>query len=197
MKLIQDNPGHNWHTDDTAKLFIARTGELNEAPKTISCFVTNDSLNSGEVIEVEFTQLEFIAPAVFGDSRPSLGGRSTRWTGSAYKYALYQHGSTYEIYPAIVIIETHGGGTQGYYIKTLTAVDTWRHFAHVLPTETLWNICHDLSRMYANARYIERKIIHTQFLQGRLKRVRRNKRLFVEVLPERMDEVSIAGGPSR
>lgn len=190
MKLIQDNPGHNWHTDDPAKLFFARTGELTEAPKTMNCFVMNDSLNSGESIEIEFDHLGFVAQALFGDSRPSLASGNTKWTGSAYKYAIYRHTPAFGVYPAIVIIETHGAGTQGYYIKTLTAVQTWAHLTHTLPAETLWNICHDLCRMYANARYVERKAVHAQFLEGRLKKVRRQHRIFVELLPERPNEVS-------
>jgi len=142
----------------------------------------HDSLNRGEFIEVEFDSLEFLATGMFGDARPA--GGDTRWTGDSYEHAIYR--CTRQSYRAIVIIETHGGGTQGYYIATLTADETWTGLARSLPSGTLWNICHDLCRMYQNARYVERQIIYTQFLHGRLKKRRRRNRVYVQVLPEPM-----------
>lgn len=183
MKLIQDVPGHNWRTDDPARLYIDRTGHLTEAPQTLKCFVMHDSLNQGEFIEIEFDSLEFLATAMFGEGRLSPGGGSTRWTGSSYKHAIYRCTRRFS-YRAIVIIETHGGGTQGYYIATLTTDETWAHLAQSLTSETLWNICHDLCRMYQNARYVERKKTYMQFLQGRLKKRRRGQTSYVEVLAE-------------
>jgi hypothetical protein len=47
----------------------------------------------------------------------------------------------------------------------------------------LWNICHDLCRMYANARHVERNKTHTEFVEGRLKKRRRGQTAYVEVLP--------------
>jgi hypothetical protein len=184
MKLVQDHPGYNWRTDDPARLHISGTGHLAEAPIALKCFVMHDSLNRGESIEVEFDCLEFLATAMFGHGRLSPGGGNTWWTGSAYQHAIYRCTRPFSSRGSIVIIETHGGGTQGYHIATLTAAETWAGQALSLPTETLWNICHDLCCMYHNARYVERQTIYTQFLQGRLKKRRRSNRLCVHVLPE-------------
>jgi hypothetical protein len=182
LRLIQNHPGHNWHTDDPAMLYMRNTGHLAEPPQTLNCFVLHDSLNGGEFIEIELERLEFIASAMFGEARPS--GGSTKWTGDAYRHAIYRYTRPYSSYGAIVIIETHGGGTQGYYIRTLTAVETWSHLAATLTSELLWNVCHDMCRMYDNARYVERHRIYAQFLQGRLKKRRRGGRVSVQVLPE-------------
>jgi hypothetical protein len=182
MRLIQDHPGWNWRTDDPARIHIDRTGHLTEAPTTIKCFRMHDTVNGGEFHEVEFDRLEFLAAAMFGEGRPSGGG--VKWTGSAYKHAIYRHTRPFTSYTSIVMIETHGGGTQGYYIATLTADETWTHLTHSLSSEMLWNICHDLCKVYENARFIERQTIHQQFLQGRLKKRRRRKNYYVQVVPE-------------
>jgi hypothetical protein len=182
MKLTQDHAGENWHTEDPATLYIKHSGLLSEPPLTLTCFVMNDSLNRGEFIEVMFEHLEFLAAAMFGEGRLSPCGGTTKWIGSAYKHAIYRYKRSVVSSGSIVIIEAHGGGTQGYCINTLTAVETWTHLACALPSEMLWNICHDLCQMYANARYVERQKIHLQFLQGRLKKRRRNNRLHVELV---------------
>ena len=184
MKLVQDHPGYNWRTDDPARLHISRTGHLPEAPLALKCLVMHDSLNRGERVEVEYASLEFLATAVFGEGRLSPGEGNTRWTGDSYKHAIYRYSQPFSSRGSIVIIETHGGGTQGYHIATLTAAEMWVGLALSLPSESLWNICHDLCRMYHNARYVERQTIYTQFLQGRLKKRRRRHKVYVQVLAE-------------
>ncbi len=184
MKLIQEHPRYNWRTDDPARLYVSGTGHLTEAPPALKCFVMHDSLNRGDCIDVEFDRLEFLAAAMFGQGRLSSPEGNTRWTGSAYQHAIYRYKQPFSSRGSIVIIEVHGGGTQGYHISTLTADETWVRLAHSLPSEMLWNICHDLCRMYGNARYIERQTIYAQFLQGRLKKRRRRHKVYVQVLPE-------------
>ena len=190
MELIQDFPGYNWHTDDPARLYFPRTGHLTGAPLALKCFVMHDSLNRGECIEVEVDRLEYLATAKFGQGRLSPGGGNTRWTGDAYQHAIYRYTEPFSSRGSIVIIETHGGGTQGYHLATLTAAETWAGLARSLLSETLWNICHDLCRMYQNARYVERQTIYRQFLQGRLKRRRRSHKVYVQVLPEQKGDGS-------
>jgi hypothetical protein len=183
MRLIQEHAGWNWHTDDPAKLYVKDTGNNPEPPKILKCYVMHDSLNYGEFIEVEFEKLEFLALAMFGAGRASSSGSNTKWTGDAYKHGIYRCLRPFSGHPAIVIIEVHGGGTQGYYWNTLTAHETWIHLADVLSSEALWNICHDLCQMYHNARNVERRKLHRQFLEGRPRKRRRNHDLYVEVLP--------------
>lgn len=182
MRLIQDRAGENWHSDDPAGLYIDRTGHLAEPPQKLRCFVLHDSLNKGDVLEIEIARLEFMAAAMFGEARGN-----PKWTGDAYRHAIYRYTPEFSAYPTIVVVETHGGGTQGYYIRTLTAVETWSHLASTLPSELLWNVCRDLCDMYHNARYVEQHRIHCQFVEGRLKKRRRRNRVYVEVLPERAD----------
>ncbi|MCU1299454.1 MAG: hypothetical protein JWO91_3732 [Acidobacteriaceae bacterium] len=124
MRLIQEHTGWNWHTDDPARLFIKNSGSNTEAPKMLECYVMHDSLNHGEFIEVEFEKLEFLASALFGAGRVSSLGSNTKWTGEAYTGEAYKDGiyrclRPFSGHPAIVIIEVHGGGTQGYYWNTL------------------------------------------------------------------------------
>jgi hypothetical protein len=184
MRLIQERPGWNWYTDDPAKLHIKDSGSSIETPKTLKCYVMHDSVNCGESIEVEFENLEFLASAIFGLGRPSSPGSNTKWTGDAYKHGIYRCMRPFSAHPVIVIIEAHGGGTQGYYWNTLTAYETWTHLANILPTEALWSVCHDLCQMYHNARSVERRKIHREFLEGRLRKRRRNRTAHIEVLPK-------------
>jgi hypothetical protein len=183
MRLIQKYAGWNWHTDDPAKLSIKDSGNSTEAPKILKCYVMHDLLNHGEFVEVEFEKLEFLASAMFGAGRPSQPGSNTKWTGDAYKHGIYRCLRPSPGQPAIVIIEVHGGGTQGYYWNTLAAHEMWIHLADILSSEALWNICHDLCGMYHNARSAERGKLQRQFLEGRLRKRRRNRILHVEVLP--------------
>jgi hypothetical protein len=57
------------------------------------------------------------------------------------------------------------------------------HLADILSSEALWNVCHDLCQMYHSARNVERRELHRQFLEGRLRKRRRNHNLYVKVLP--------------
>jgi hypothetical protein len=183
MRLIQEHTGWNWHTDDPAKLHIRDSGSNTEARNMLERHVMHDSASYGEFIEVEVEKLEFLASAMFGVGRVSSPGSNTKWTGDAYKHGIYRWRRPFSVCPAIVIIEVHGGGTQGYYWNTLTAHETWTHLADILSSEALWNVCHDLCQMYHNARNVERRELHRQFLEGRLRKRRRNHNLYVEVLP--------------
>ena len=182
MRLFQEHPGWNWHTDDPARLYRKDSGNSIEAPQMLKCYVMHNSVNYGEFIEVEVEKLEFLASAMFGVGRDSSPGSNTKWTGDAYKHGIYRCLRPLSGRPAIVIIEVHGGGTHGYYWNTFTAHETWTRLASTLPSEALWNICHDLCQMYQNARRVEREKLHRQFLEGRLRRRRRNHTVYVEVL---------------
>ena len=182
MRLIQERPGWNWHSDDPARLYIKDSGNSIESPKMLKCYIMRDSANYGDFIDVEVEKLEFLASGMLGAGRASSRGSNTKWTGDAYKHASYQCPRPSYGRRAIVIIEAHGGGTQGYFWNTLSAYETWTHLVNILPSEVLWNVCHDLCQMYHNARSVERKKIHRQFLEGRLRKKRRNQTVYVEVL---------------
>lgn len=121
-----------------------------------------------------------MAVGIFGAGRPSRTCRNVKWTGDAYEYGLYQYASGAARHPAIVVLRTDGGGTYAYIDDTLTAIETWTTIA-AQPPEMIWNICHLIAHTYERAFCAGRAQIEQIFLEGRLKKRRRQGRLRVEV----------------
>src|SRR5260370_27533837 len=110
--LQREGEGLNWHTGDPAKLYLSNTGDFSEAPTELSAFI----IGRGGVVRpatrvVKLEGLRLMGHGLFGESRPCGYGSSTRWTGDAYKFGIYE-----EPVKRSVIIRTDGSGTTAYAI---------------------------------------------------------------------------------
>jgi len=178
--LQREGEGLNWHTDDPAKLYLSNTGDFSEAPTELSAFI----IGRGGVVRpatrvVKLEDLRFMGHGLFGESRPCSYGSSTRWTGDAYKFGIYE-----EPVKRIVIIRTDGSGTTAYAIDETDALETWQKLVAALPSEVLWNLCMTLSNTYRKGRADERQVVLQQFLEGKLRKRRRRGVVQVVALNE-------------
>lgn len=176
MNVIQEHEGYNWKTDDSAGLYLAHTGHK-EAPQELPV------QNIGHYAEVrtgtiQIADLEFMGAGLFGEGRGSAA-HGSKWTGDCYKFGVYKLPKRKR--GAIVIIRTDGSGTHVYLNDDITALETWEHLVKVSTPEMLWNICYVVVFSYEQGRNHTRREVHQQFVQGRLKKVRRNRQVYVEV----------------
>ncbi len=70
----------------------------------------------------------------------------------------------------------------GYAFDNLVAGDTWEHIAATFRPEMIWNLCHQIAHAYRAARDAERHIAFRAFAEGRMKKRRRNHKIYVEVV---------------
>jgi hypothetical protein len=167
--LQQEHEGYNWHTDDQAYLYLANTGHLPEAPAELPAFI----IGRGGVVEpatriVKLGPLRFMGLGLFGASRPCGYSSTTRWTGDAYRFGIYE-----EPGKRVVIIRTDGSGTSAYAVDETDALDTWQKLVAALPSEVLWNLCMTLSNTYRKSRADERQVVLRHFLEGKLRKRKR------------------------
>jgi hypothetical protein len=103
---------------------------------------------------------------------------SSKWTGNSHTYAVYKHRRS------LLIIESHGGGEQGYFDPHSHAVELFEHLCGTLAPERIWDFCHLIATTENRAYRKGRQELTTLFLQCRLKRKRRNHQWRLEILPE-------------
>ena len=126
--------------------------------------------------------LELLATGVFGEDRPSGLGATIRWIGSSHRYGIY-HNPAGLYKNGIVLLEAHGRGMVGYAFDNLVAGETWERIAKDFPPEMIWNLCNQIAHAYRAARDAERAIVFRAFSEGRLKKKRRGKSIYVHVEP--------------
>jgi len=179
MKPVQLHPGHYWKTDDPADLDFNEAGK--EAPQFIRCYSMNDYINRGEARDVPVAWLEYLAAGIFGGPRPSVTAR-IRWSGDSHRYGIYRNLSPHGRH-SIILLERHGGGMVGYQFDQSYAIETWEALARTLAPEMIWNLCNQIAESCQASRAAERSNMHRAFLEGRMKKRRRNHRLWVDVEP--------------
>ncbi len=156
-----------FHTDDPAALYLyAKKGAV-EPPEEFQAVYLAARRGSGSQTTIKFRDLEFMAPALFGEPRPSKVTNSN-WTGDAYKFAIYRNTNKYG--PPIVILRTDGGGFYAYAIRDLCDIELWELLTAQLPHERLWDLCMELTRTYECGIEDGRTEITTAFLDGSLKK---------------------------
>lgn len=173
MRLIQDQPGYNWRTDDPAKMYFRHTGVDAAPTQLLANRIGHFCVNAfTQIIPVEIERLHYMASAMFGPGR----GGNTKWTGDAYKFAIYRYNRD------VVILRTDGGGTTAYLVDQLDAIPTWRYICDQLLEPALWDICIMLTETFhageAKARTEER----LAFAEGRMKKRRLGGKVRVEVV---------------
>jgi len=184
MKLVQDSPQMNHHTDDDARIYFRRTA--GKAPTHLRCIGMGYTLSNNSHVEfdVELAPFVLIGVGNFGEGRPCGASSTTKWTGNSHQYGVYQNDRS------LLILESHGGGEQGYFDQHSHAVELFDHLCATLSKQRIWDICYLIAATENRAYRKGRQELATLFLQGRLKRRRRNRQWRMEILPE------TASGPS-
>jgi hypothetical protein len=178
MRFVQDGSLENYHTDDAARIYIRGTAD--KAPTHLRCVGMGFDLSAHSDVEfnLELAPFELIGVGRFGEGRPCDGWSDTKWTGDSHKYGVYKHGRS------LLIIESHGGGEQGYLDRHSHAIELFDLMCATQPPERIWDICHLIAHTENRAYRKGRNEMTTLFLQGRLRRKRRNHRHELEILPE-------------
>jgi hypothetical protein len=178
MKFVQERSGENYHTDDAARIYFRRTAD--GAPTHLRCVGMGFALSahSDAEFDVELAPLELIGVGSFGAERPTGLGSRTKWTGDSHKYGVYKHRD------ALLILESHGGGEQGYYDRHSRAIELFDGLCTTLPPERIWDICYLIANTQNQAYRKGRYEMAVLFLQNRLKRRKRKDQYHLEVLPE-------------
>jgi len=177
MHPTQFRLGHYWKTNDPADLTFNEAGT--KPPNAIRCFNMQDFLNHGECRDVLVETLEFLGSGTFGEARPSVA--STRWTGDSHRYGIYRNRAG--VYKnGVIVVECHGGGMFGYAFDNLVAGETWEYVARNLSPETIWNLCYQIAGAYRTARDAEKRLLSLAFLEGRMKKRRKNNKVYVEIV---------------
>jgi hypothetical protein len=177
VRFVQDRSGENYHTDDAAEIYFRRTAE--GAPTHLRCVGMGFALSahSDAEFDVELAPLELIGVGRFGSGRPTGLGSSTKWTGDSHKYGVYKHRG------ALLILESHGGGEQGYYAGHSHAIELFEGICASFPPERIWDICYLIATTQNQAYRKGRHEMAVLFLQDRLKRRKRNGQHRLEILP--------------
>lgn len=178
MRFVQDRSGENYHTDDDARIYFRRTAE--GAPTHLRSVGMGFALSahSDAEFDVELAPFELMGAGKFGVGRPSGPGSYTKWTGDSHKYGVYKHRGS------LLILESHGGGEQGYYDRHSHAIELFDGLCTTLPPERIWDICHLIATTQNQAYRKGRHEMAVLFLRNRLKRRKRQGQYRLEILPE-------------
>ena len=177
MKLVQDDPDYNFHTEDDAAIYFRNSAR--QAPTHLCCSGIGFELSAHSYGEfrVELAPFEFIGAGLFGEVRPCAALDSTKWTGNSHKYGIYKHRNQ------LLIIESNGSGEYGYLERHSDNIQLFDSLCASLPRERLWDLCHLIAETQKHGYRKGRHEITTLFLQNRLKRRRRNNQYRLEILP--------------
>jgi hypothetical protein len=178
VRFVQDRPGENCHTDDAAKIYFRSSAE--RAPTHLRCVGMGFALcaHSDAEFNVELTPFELIGVGAFGAGRPSHVGSNTKWTGNSHKYGVYKNGNS------LLMLESHGGGEQGYYDDSSHAIQLFDELCATLPRERIWDVCYLIAQTENRAYRKGRHEMAVLFLENRLKRRKHHGYYRLDILPE-------------
>lgn len=171
--ISQGHDGYYWKTDDPDPLWFNEVEGRDAAPTYVKCVNLHDHLNRGESTPVPIEGMTLLATGRFEEGKRS-------WTGSSHKFNIYESGPQYNS-RGIVILRWCGTGMSGYLLSQLWSVEAWRKLCQVLDADELWCLCHELTDAYYEARCAERKVMSQAFVDGTLKKRRRNGSVTVYV----------------
>lgn len=125
----------------------------------------------------------------FGEGRLCSWSSTTKWTGDCYRYDIFRRG--HERQDKQIALRWSNGSGDGWLVceekdvqdqQSLLAV-----IAEITVEERRWDACHFIYNTYRQSweQSAKRKTqeLHTAFVQGRLKKRKREGRVFVEVRP--------------
>jgi hypothetical protein len=161
MIPTQQANGHYWRTGDAADLSLGESGAI--PPRLVQAFrIGHSGLVLSPSVSVDLQELNLLAKGFFGEAR---GTEGRKWTGDAYRYAVYTTNSKHRV----VIIRMDGSGTRFYLVDELEAEDTWTQLAK-LPSMLLWNLCSSVCHTYHRGQDEAKARIFQAFADGRLKK---------------------------
>jgi hypothetical protein len=176
MNPVQSSPGSYWHSNDPADISLNTSAP--EKPETIEVFDFDS--NSGPC-QISIASLRFVNAGIFGDGRLCSFVSKTKWSGAAYRYGVYlSEENPEEMRP--VILETHGGGTQGIIFPAYTT-DLWSVIAVGLLPPQLWDMCHSIMKYGTSMQKCAETRIYQAFAEGRLIKKKRKGNIYIETLP--------------
>ena len=178
MRFSQNRPEENYHTDDAANIYFRRSAQ--RAPTHLHCVGMGFALcaHSEAEFNVELAPFELIGVGAFGVARPTDAVSNTKWTGDSHKYGVYKHRNS------LLILESHGGGEQGYYERHSHGIELFDGLCATLPPERIWDICHLIATTENRAYRKGRHEMSVLFLENRLKRRKRHGYYRLEILPD-------------
>lgn len=143
--------------------------------------------NGRQTFEVKTAEWEHVARATFGPGRPSDPSGNVKWTGNSYRYDIYRYvGEGFLDEGAWALRFSHGGGNGWLTHRPLHGETTPLEHAAALPETLRWDVCHffyesveTTAHEAARDKYRE---MATAFLEGRLKKRRRNRTVSVEIV---------------
>ncbi len=185
MRFVQDRPEENHHTDDAACIYFRRTSEC--APTHLPCVGMGYTLAAHVhgVVNVELAPFELIGVGEFGAARSSSSGLSFKWTGSSHNYGVYRSKRQ------LLILESHGGGEQGYFDPSSHAIELFQQICATMPAKRIWDLCYLIANTQKQAYRLGQNEITSLFLHGRLRRRRRKGSYQMEVLPEKCQPATL------
>jgi len=147
--------------------------------------------NGRTTFEVKTAEWTHVARATFGPARKGPNARPTEagWTGDSYRYDIYRYtGESHFDTGAWALRYSHGGGNGWLTHRPLAGETTPLEHAARLAESQSWDVCHFLYKSVnttANeaARDQYRELAEA-FVEGRLKKRRKDGRVRVEIQPK-------------
>jgi len=179
MNPMQSRPGCYWISDDPAQIEIGSSTA--EPPQSVIAFAPSALSAHAQPQPVLLRSLQFLAAGLFGEGRPCGFDNKIKWECRSHRYGVYLSvEDPRRVRP--VILETHGGGTQGVMLSEHVAA-TWQMLAATLTPEQLWDLCHGIMEYSENIATYTKDSIHKAFAEGRLIKRRRHGNIYVETKP--------------
>lgn len=142
--------------------------------------------NGIPTFEVKTAEWKHLARASFGPAR----GEGTRWTGDSHRYDIYRYDGE-DIFNKLAwaVRYSHGGG-QGWFVYRPHSRNKTSPIEHALalPEPQRWDVCNFLcesvERTATEAARDQYTRVAEAFVDGRLKKRRKDGRVRVEILPK-------------
>ncbi len=143
--------------------------------------------NGRPTFELKTAEWKHVARATFGPGRPT--DSSAQWTGNSHRYDIYRYeGKSHFDKGAWALRFSHGGGNGWLTHRPLKGETTPLEHAVILPEPQRWDVCHFLyecvEKTASEAARDQYRRLAEAFVDGRLKKRRKDGRVRVEILPK-------------
>lgn len=179
MKAITQGNGCYWRMDGPVPFWFNEVDGRDPEPTTILCSVMHDTLSGGVITQrrVDLDAMTFLGAGLYSDERVAATGV----TGQSHRFGVFEWRESRP--RGIVIIVCHGGGMRCYLIETPRRIESWQAVCKALTQDQLWDLCHSIVDAYEAGLAVGRNKAYRLFLDGRLKKRKRNGSVTVDVIP--------------